>query len=106
MIGINSAKATSDYAESMGYAIPIDTAIPVLTNLINRETRTAVKNHGYMGITVVPVSDEAKEMYNMPAGAFVYEVNEGSAGEKAGLKKGDIITKFDGISIDSSDTLV
>ena len=106
VIGINSAKANPDYAESMGYAIPIDTAIPVLTNLINRETRTAVKNHGYMGITVVPVSDEAKEMYNMPAGAFVYEVNEGSAGEKAGLKKGDIITKFDGISIDSSDTLV
>ena len=106
VIGINSAKATSDYAESMGYAIPIDTAIPVLTNLINRETRTVVENHGYMGITVVPVSDEAKQMYNMPAGAFVYEVNEGSAGEKAGLKKGDIITKFDGISIDSSDTLV
>lgn len=106
VIGINSAKATSDYAESMGYAIPVDTAIPVLTNLINRETRTEVKNHGYIGITVVPVSDEAKEMYNMPAGAFVYEVTEGSAGEKAGLKKGDIITKFDGISIDSSDTLV
>ena len=106
VIGINSAKATADYAESMGYAIPIDTAIPVLTELINRETRTAVDNHGYMGITVVPVSDEAKEMYNMPAGAFVYEVTEGSAGEAAGLKKGDIITKFDGIAIDSSDTLV
>lgn len=106
VIGINSAKATSDYAESMGYAIPIDSAIPVLSSLINRETRTEVENHGYMGITVVPVSDEAKQMYNMPAGAFVYEVTEGSAGEAAGLKKGDIITKFDGISIDSSDTLV
>lgn len=106
VIGINSAKATADYAESMGYAIPIDAAIPILTNLINRETRTVVDNHGYMGITVVPVSDEAKEMYNMPAGAFVYEVTEGSAGEEAGLKKGDIITKFDGITIDSSDTLV
>lgn len=106
VIGINSAKATSNYAESMGYAIPIDAAIPVLTNLINRETREAVENHGYMGITVVPVSDEAKEMYNMPAGAFIYEVTAGSAGEAAGLKKGDIITKFDGISVDSSDSLV
>ena len=45
-------------------------------------------------------------MYNMPAGAFVYEVNEGSAGATAGLKQGDIITKFDGIDIDSSDALV
>lgn len=106
VIGINSAKATFDYAESMGYAIPIDEAIPILTNLINRETRETVENHGYLGITVVPVSQEAREMYNMPAGAFVYEVTEGSAAEKAGLKKGDIITRFDGISIDSSDTLV
>lgn len=106
VIGINSAKATADYAESMGYAIPIDTAIPILTDLINRETRDVVDNHGVMGITVVPVSDEAMEMYNMPAGAFVYEVTEGGAGEAAGLKKGDIITRFDGIAIDSSDTLV
>ena len=45
-------------------------------------------------------------MYNMPAGAFVYTVEEGSAAEAAGLKKGDIITKVDGTSIDSSDTLV
>lgn len=106
VIGINSAKATADYAESMGYAIPIDTAIPILTDLINRETRDVVDNHGVMSITVVPVSEEAMEMYNMPAGAFVYEVTEGGAGEAAGLKKGDIITRFDGIAIDSSDTLV
>ena len=106
VIGINSAKATADYAESMGYAIPIDEAIPVLSELINRETREKVENHGYMGITVVPVSEEAKQMYNMPAGAFVYTVEEGSAAEAAGLKKGDIITKVDGTSIDSSDTLV
>ncbi|MDO5346594.1 MAG: trypsin-like peptidase domain-containing protein [Lachnospiraceae bacterium] len=106
VIGINSAKATADYAESMGYAIPIDEAIPVLTELINCETKEKVENHGYMGITVVPVSEEAMQMYNMPAGAFVYSVQEGSAGEAAGLKKGDIITKLDDISVDSSDSLV
>ncbi|MDD2959837.1 MAG: trypsin-like peptidase domain-containing protein [Lachnospiraceae bacterium] len=106
VIGINSAKATTDYAESMGYAIPIDTAIPVLTSLINRETRAVQENHGYMGITVVPVSEEAKQMYSMPAGAYVYEVPEGSAAEAAGLKKGDIITKFDGITITTSDGLI
>ena len=106
VIGIVSAKAVDDYAESMGYGIPIDTAIPVLQDLINRETRDVVENHGYIGIQVVPVSEEAREMYNMPAGAFVYEVTEGSAGDQAGLKKGDIITKFDGREIDSSDTLV
>ena len=106
VIGITDAKATGEYAESMGYGIPIDTAIPVLKDLVNRQTRVTVDNHGYLGITVVPVSEEAKSMYNMPAGAFVYEVNKGSAGEEAGLRKGDIITKFDGIDVSSSDELV
>ena len=106
VIGITDAKDVVNDAEGMGYGIPIDTAIPVFSELINRQTRSAVENHGYIGITVVPVSDEAKQMYNMPAGAFVYEVTEGGAGEKAGIKKGDIITRFDGISITSSDQLV
>ena len=106
VIGITSAKAVADYAESMGYGIPVDTAIPVLQELINRQTRSTVDNHGYLGITVVPVSEEAMQLYNMPAGAFVYEVGEGSGAEAAGIKKGDIITKFDGVEIDSSDTLV
>ena len=106
VIGIVEAKAVVDYAESMGYGIPIDTAIPVLEELINRQTRSEVTNHGFMGITVVPVSDEAKQMYNMPAGAFVYEVAEGGSADKAGIRKGDIITRFDGIEIDSSDKLV
>lgn len=106
VIGVTSAKAVADYAESMGYGIPVDTAIPVLQELINRQTRSTVDNHGYLGITVVPVSEEAMQLYNMPAGAFVYEVGEGSGAEAAGIKKGDIITKFDGVEIDSSDTLV
>ncbi len=106
VIAITDAKATSDYAESMGYGIPIDTAIPILEELINRETRTTVEEHGYLGITVVPVSDEAVSMYGMPSGAYVYSVNEGEAAEAAGIQKGDIITKFDGISISSSDDLV
>ncbi len=106
VIGINDAKATGNDAESMGYAIPIDAAKPVLTNLINRETRQTVKDHGVLGITVVSVSDEAKELYSMPMGAVVYEVSKDSAAEKAGLKKGDIITKFDGITISDKDELV
>ncbi len=106
VIAITDAKATSDNAESMGYGIPIDTAIPILTELINRETREAVENHGYLGITVVPVSEEAVQMYGMPEGAYVYEVTEGSAADEAGIQKGDIITRFDGRTVTSSDDLV
>ena len=93
-------------ADNMGYAIPISTAIPVLQELINRETRDIVEDHGYLGITVVAVSAEASEYYNIPEGAYVYEVGKDSAGEKAGLQKGDIIVGFDGITIDSQEALL
>ena len=106
VIGIFNAKAVADYAENMGFGIPVDTAIPVLTDMINMQTRDTVENHGYLGVTVVPVSDEAKQMYGMPAGAYVYEVLEGSGAEAAGIKKGDIIVKFDNREIASSDELV
>ena len=106
VIGIVNAKDVNDYAESMGYGVPIDTAIPILQDLINRETREAVDEHGYLGVTVVPVSEEARDMYGMPSGAYVYEVTEGSAAEAAGIAKGNIITAFDGIDIGSSDDLV
>ena len=108
VIGINVAKEAGTGTDSMGYSIPIDTAIPVLQKLINKETRDQMSDveRGYMGATVVNVTDDAKELYNMPQGAFVYEVSEDSAAEKAGIKKGDVITKFDGESVTSSDDLI
>lgn len=108
VIGINVAKEVGDAAEGMGYSIPIDTAIPILEKLVNKETRDKIDNNerGYIGATVVNVSEDAKELYNMPEGAFVYEVSEGSAAEEAGIRKGDVITKFDGESVTSSNDLI
>ncbi len=108
VIGINLAKEVVDTAEGMGYSIPIDMAIPVLQNLINKETRDKLSNseRGYLGISVVDVTYDAKELYNIPAGAFVAEVTKDSAGEKAGIHKGDVVTKFEGESVISKDDLV
>ena len=76
--------------------------------MINKETRDLKSNaeRGYLGATVVDVSSDAKELYSMPEGAFVYEVSEDSAAEKAGIKKGDVITKFDGDTITDKDELI
>ena len=63
VIGIFNAGYLS--GDNMGYGIPISTAIPVLQDLINRETRDALDEHGYMGITVVAVSSEASNYYNI-----------------------------------------
>ena len=92
----------------MNYAVPIDTAVPVLERLANKETRDKMDNtdRGYLGATVVNVNEDAKELYDMPEGAFVYEVTEGSAADEAGIRKGDIITKFDGEAVSSSDDLI
>ncbi|MCD7743767.1 MAG: S1C family serine protease [Lachnospiraceae bacterium] len=108
VVGICVADESGASADGIGYAIPIDTAIPVLEQLVNKETRDKLSDdeRGYIGATVVTVSEEAAGSYNMPEGAFVYEVTEGSAADEAGIKSGDIISAFAGESVSSSDELI
>ena len=107
VIGISSAKAASYGVEGMGYAIPIDTAKPVLEALMNRVTRKRVSADqvGYLGITPRDISAEGRSLYNMPEGVFVYEVEPGSPADQAGIQRGDVITYFDENSVDSSERL-
>ena len=104
VIGINSAKASANGVEGMGYVIPISTAKPILEDLMNKKTRTETvseEDSAYIGITGQAVSNEMSELYGIPEGIYVTDVSEGSPAEDAGLKKGDIITKFDGSSVTS-----
>ena len=107
LVGINSVKASATGVEGMGYAIPIDTAMPIFSELEAIQSRDIVDEdkRGFMGIKPVDITSEAKQIYNMPSGAFVYEVTNDSAAEKAGLKRGDIITKMDGVIISSAEDL-
>lgn len=108
LIGINSAKASSTGVEGMGYAIPINTAKSVIEDLMNQTTRTKADadKAGALGVRVTNVSEEARQMYNIPAGAYVYEVTDGSAAAEAGIKQGDIITKLDKTTISSMSELL
>lgn len=106
LIGINSAKFASELVEGMGYAIPIATAQPILDNLMNRETRElAGDKAGYLGVSVKDVSEEAAEYYGIPKGAYIDSTEENGAAANAGMHQGDIITKFDGISITNASDL-
>ena len=106
LIGINSAKFASELVEGMGYAIPIATAQPILDNLMNRATRElAGEKAGYLGVSVQDVSEEASEYYGIPKGAYVESTEEGGGAAAAGIQQGDIITKFDGITITSASDL-
>lgn len=108
LIGICVTDDSGDAADGIGYAIPIDTAVPILEQLINKETRDKLSDseRGYIGATVLTVSEEATGTYNMPAGAFVYEVTEGSAADEAGIQSGDIISAIEGESVSSSTELI
>ena len=107
VIGINSAKLASSQVEGMGYAIPISTAEPIIDDLMNRKTRTTVDEdkRGYLGISGVDVTSDISKQMGIPTGAYVAAVVDGSAADQAGLKKGDIITKFDGSGVSSMTSL-
>ena len=108
VIGINSSKYASTDVEGMGYAIPISEVENILEDLMNRETREKVDEErvGYLGVGCATVSEEASLAYSMPQGALVSEVKSGSPAEKAGIKRNNIITEFDGIDITSAEQLV
>lgn len=103
VIGINSAKTSKTGVEGMGYAIPISSVMDILNELMNRETRTLVEEgeRGYIGIRGVNIDTAYSNSYGAPVGISIQQVLEGSAAEKAGLKKYDIITKFDGQTVTS-----
>ena len=104
VIGINSVKYSDTSVEGMGYAIPINTAEPIINELITREKVSEAKS-AYLGISGVDVTSELSQTYNMPEGVYIAQVASGSAAQKAGLQVGDIITKFDGKTIHSMETL-
>ena len=108
LIGINSAKYADSAVEGMGYAIPISKAKPILEELMNRETREKVDSSkkGYLGVSLANLTTEAIEMYNMPTGAFVRNVEDDSPAQEAGICKGDIIVKFDGQKVGDGDDLL
>ena len=107
VIGINTVKVNANAVEGMGYAIPISDASEVITNLMNRETRTKVSEdeQGYLGIEGADVSSDSAQMYNMPVGVYISNVIDNGGAKEAGLSKGTIITELDGITIDSMSTL-
>lgn len=103
VIGINSNKIASTTVEGMGYAIPISSASPIIADLM--KDRVPEEEAGYIGIVMQEITDQVIQMYHMPQGVFVYDVEEGSAAQAAGIMKQDIIVKFDDRKITSYNSL-
>lgn len=97
VIGINTLKLAGNGIEGMGFAIPINSTINIVNQLIEFQT---VKR-GYIGITGTDVDAVTSRRYNLPQGVFVSSVEKDSPAEKAGLESGDVIIKVNDKTIHS-----
>jgi serine protease Do len=104
VVGIVSAKYSDTSVEGMGYAIPISSAENIIETLITQEV-VSDEEASYFGIAGADVTSSFAKQYGMPTGVYVSKVASGSGAEAAGIKKGDIITGFNGRTISSMDEI-
>ena len=103
VIGIVSMKLMGNSVEGIGFAIPINDAILIASELIEHGY---ISGRPYIGITVQTVTSGHADFYGWVVGAYVRSVAPESAGEKSGLAVGDIIIELGDIEIDSRDGLL
>ena len=107
VVGIVSAKYSS-YAnttvEGLGFAIPINDVQSIIKDIMENGS---VGNKAYMAITAGTMTQQMAAQYKINAteGVFVYSVEDDGAGDKAGLKLGDVITKLNDTQITSMEDL-
>ena len=104
VIGINSSKYADTSVEGMGFAIPINTAIPIINDIVKSQT-VSEDEQAYLGIKGTDVSSEYAQYYNLPEGIYVSSVTSGSPAEKAGIKKGDVVVKYKGKDVTTMEGL-
>ncbi|MGA8117112.1 MAG: trypsin-like peptidase domain-containing protein [Actinocatenispora sp.] len=108
VIGINSAIRSSGDSSGqagnigIGFAIPINTANTTADQLIHHKK---VK-HALLGVKVGDAVSDSAGSSGSPQGALVGDVTSGGPAAKAGLKKGDVITKVDNARVTDSEALV
>lgn len=89
VIGVNTAVAQS--GQNIGFALPIN----VIKDSLKNFNETGQFNRPYLGIAYKMIARDLAILNNLPEGAYVQQVVVGAAADKAGVKKGDIITEID-----------
>ena len=95
VVGINTAIFAG--GQGIGFAIPINTAKELISQLKDRGKVT----RGWLGVMIQKVTPDLAKAFNLKeeSGALVGDVTAGSPAEKAGIKPGDIIIEFEGKTI-------
>ena len=101
LIGINTAKAS---AEGIGFTIPINVAKTIVDNIVSGGSFEGVKL-GISGVDVKTFQQATGQRLSIDKGIYVVEVVKGSSAQKAGVTRGDIITKINGKAINTMSSL-
>jgi serine protease Do len=107
VIGINSSKMSSSYSgqasiEGIGFAIPSNSVSSIVDDIMKYGYVTGKPQ---LGVSCQDVTENLSEMFDLPVGVYVTAVSDGSAADKAGLKKGDVITAVDGKEVKTCEEL-
>lgn len=106
VVGITNSKLSSSYSqtsiENIGFAIPIEDALEVASNIESGKT-TSTSDKPTLGVSMTDVSGASANNISLPdnvkTGAVVVEVMDDSNASRAGLKSGDVIIKYDDYEI-------
>ncbi|MDU4671864.1 MAG: trypsin-like peptidase domain-containing protein [Finegoldia magna] len=101
LIGINTAKAS---AEGIGFTIPINVAKSIVDNIVSGGSFEGVKL-GISGVDVKTFQQATGQKLSIDKGIYVVEVVRGSSAQKAGVTRGDIISKVNGKEINTMSSL-
>jgi len=99
VVGVINSKISEEDVEGIGFAIPSNIALQITNDFIKYGY---VASRPMLGISVQSVSDEQAAYYNIEAGITVKEVVEGSCAAKGGIKAGDKIIAFNGVTVSTS----
>ncbi len=103
VIGINTAKIQS--GEGLGFAIPINTAKPIVDEFIQKGEFKKV----YLGIRPYDVKQVEASYGDIPevdSGVFIWRVYQDSSAHRAGISKGDVLVSLGGVEIISVQQLL
>lgn len=102
VVGITSAKYSNNgdrasaSIEGIGFAIPINDVIGIITDYMQYGY---VTGRPYMGVSCADITEQYQQVFGWPAGVYINSVEEGSCAQAAGLKQGDIITRINDTDI-------
>lgn len=101
VIGINTAIVPN--GQGIGFAIPINTAKPLIPQLVKNGKVT----RGYIGANIQTITPDISKAMNLgdTKGALVADVVSGGPAAKAGIERGDVITAFNGKKVKDSHDL-